>query len=158
MADPQKPVAPREPQGGPEAIPAWQEPPGSLPEPGPVTEGPSHVDIPPWQEPPSDPDHETVQVLIGEFAGREMRFPKEAAAAAVSDGWAKRFGDPDPQFDAEAQVKARQASHEAIAKLRQPKAGKDQPDKKQPAHQTREMQSGKPEDPYRTRTGPTPRR
>jgi hypothetical protein len=131
-------------------VPPWQEPPGSVLEP-PQTVPDLPPEVPAWQEPPEDPDFKTVHVLTGEFAGRPMRFPKDVAAAALSDGWAKLIGDPDPQLDEEAQVKARHASHEAITKLRQKRHEEvHEAHKKQPG-QTREMQSGKTEEPYRTR-------
>jgi hypothetical protein len=167
MADPStksttaKPAEPSMPTHIP-VVPPWQEPPGSVPEP---PQAAPHLppEVPPWQEPPEDPEFETVHVLTGEFAGREMRFPKDVAASALSGGWAKRIGDPDPQLDVEAQMKARNASHEAIIKLRQKREKElQEPHRKQ--HQTREMQSGKSsEEPYRTRqsgstSSPPPKR
>jgi hypothetical protein len=90
-----------------------------------------------------------------------MRFPKDVAQAALAAGWAKKLGDPDPQLDEEAQVAARQASHEAITKLRQKREKEFQEANKKLVHQTREMQSGKPstgsgEEPYRTRQSSPP--
>jgi hypothetical protein len=143
-----------------QGIPPWKEPPGSVLEPPQTApEGAGYVEIPPWQEPPDDPETESVHVLTGEFAGRPMRFPKDVAAQAIADGWAKKHGDPDPKFDEEAQVKARLASHEAITKLRQKREKEAQEAHKKTGHQTREMQSGKTEEPYRTRQStPPPKR
>jgi hypothetical protein len=166
MADPKQPTTkpaehPAPPAGVPDVqgIPPWKEPPGSVLEPPQAVEAAAHVEIPPWQEPPDDPETESVHVLTGEFAGRPMRFAKDVAAQAIAEGWAKKHGDPDPQLDEDEQVKARHASHEAITKLRNKRQTDAQEAQKKSGHQTREMQSGKSEEPYRTRQStPPPKR
>lgn len=97
--------------------------------------------VPPWKDPPDEPGFKTVQVIAGEFAGRPMRFTDDVAAQAIADGWAKKFGDPDPEHDEEKRAKALEASHKALTEARTPKA----------EHHTRDMQAEKPDEGYKTK-------
>lgn len=103
--------------------------------------------VPPWKDPPEEPGYKTVQVIAGEFAGRPMQFTEDVANQAIADGWAKKFGDPDPEHDDKKREHALEASHKALTEARTAKS----------EQHTRDMHAEKPDEGYKTKANPSKR-